>query len=129
MVQKFIIQVGIVLFCLLIYIIPVFSQTDMKQIEDKAFENPQRPPVVFNHDSHNQKAQLYDCSICHHVYKNGERVPRAMSVGQKCSDCHQVKGNNENKIGLMNAYHKQCIECHQTKNKGPMACGECHVKK
>jgi hypothetical protein len=27
------------------------------------------------------------------------------------------------------AYHKQCKDCHVEMKKGPVACGECHVKR
>jgi hypothetical protein len=106
----------------------VFSQTNMKVIQDEAFQSPQRPPAVFVHDEHNMKAKIYDCSICHHVYQDGKKVPNAMSIGQGCSDCHKVNGDGDNPIELMDAYHQQCIECHQEQGKGPLTCGECHVR-
>jgi len=115
------------LFC--IYSLLCFAQEDMKFIKSPAFKTYQRPPAVFVHDKHNEKAGLYDCSICHHVYENGKLVEGAMSVGQSCSDCHKVKKSVADMTPLMEAYHKQCITCHKKRKKGPLACGECHVKK
>ncbi|GAB6888150.1 cytochrome c3 family protein [Desulfothermus okinawensis JCM 13304] len=106
-----------------------FAQEDMKFIKSPAFKSHQRPPAIFEHDKHNEKAEIYDCSVCHHVYENGKLVEGGMSVGQPCSDCHKLKKTKENRIPLMDAYHKQCITCHQKRKKGPLACGECHVKK
>ncbi|MBA4358368.1 MAG: acidic cytochrome c3, partial [Desulfovibrio sp.] len=42
-------------------------------------------------------------------------------------DCHKVKPAGK-ATGLQRAYHKQCIDCHRTKGKGPLACGQCHVR-
>ncbi len=106
----------------------VFSQTNMKVVQDEAFKDPQRPPAVFVHDEHNMKAEIYDCSVCHHVYQNGTKVPNAMSVGKGCSDCHKIDASDDNPVELMDAYHRQCMGCHQDKGKGPLMCGECHVK-
>lgn len=105
-----------------------FSQSDMQVVDNPAFENKQRPAAVFVHDKHNEQAEIYDCSVCHHVYENGELVEGAMSVGQGCADCHSLEGDDENPMGLMEAYHQQCIACHQQEEEGPLACGECHVK-
>ncbi len=105
------------------------AQEDMKFIKSPAFKKHQRPPAVFYHDQHNEKAGIEDCSICHHYYENGKLVEGAMSVGQPCSDCHHLKKYKGNKIPLMDAYHNRCIQCHKQRKKGPLACGECHVKK
>jgi len=105
-----------------------FTQPDMKMIQDEAFEDRQRPPVVFEHDVHNAKAELYDCSVCHHLYEDGELVADGMSVDQECSECHSVSGGSSSRIELMDAYHRQCIGCHSKQKEGPLTCGECHVK-
>ena len=85
------------LFCIL----PIgiaFSQADMKVLSEEAFPDDQRPPAVFVHDEHNAKAKLYDCSVCHHVYKDGQKVQGAMSVGQGCSDCHSIQAGPDNSM-------------------------------
>jgi hypothetical protein len=30
--------------------------------------------------------------------------------------------------GLTKAFHTNCKGCHENKNKGPVMCGECHVR-
>lgn len=105
------------------------AQEDMREINDPAFQSHQRPPALFNHDQHNEKASLYDCSVCHHLYEKGKLLEGEMSVGQHCSECHGLKATDKNKVALMDAYHKQCISCHKEQKKGPITCGECHQRK
>ncbi|NJB69524.1 cytochrome c553 [Desulfobaculum xiamenense] len=105
-----------------------YSQDDIVQLDDPAFNGGQRPPAVFAHDLHNEKAEIDDCAACHHVYENGQRVEGQDSVGTSCSECHELK-NKGSQPGLMLAYHKQCKTCHEEKGKGPVACGECHTGK
>ncbi len=108
--------------------VSVFAQSDMLAVDNPGFKDKQRPPAVFVHDEHNEQAAIYDCSICHHIYEDGELVEGAMSVDMGCADCHSLEPDKENSIGLMDAYHGQCIGCHKQKDQGPLACGECHVK-
>ncbi|MDQ7032309.1 MAG: cytochrome c3 family protein [Desulfonauticus sp.] len=93
----------------------------------KEFKSPERPRVIFHHDLHNEKAHIENCSVCHHVYKNGKLVPDESSEDQPCSSCHKVhpvKGDNP--ISLREAYHKRCMGCHLKEKRGPVMCGECH---
>jgi len=109
-----------------------FSQETL--ILGQEFKHPRRPRVVFDHDTHNEKAHLDDCSICHHVYKNGKLVEGESSEDQKCSSCHKINpeeneghtGQEENEVSLREAYHKRCIGCHLKRKKGPIMCNECH---
>lgn len=103
------------------------SQDDIMELKADAFDKHSRPAAVFMHDDHNEKAELYDCNVCHHVYEDGKFMEDDDSVGIPCSDCHGLEANGS-QPGLMTAYHKQCKGCHQDKAKGPLACGECHVK-
>ncbi len=127
---KFGLGLGIIICFVFIFIMAIsYDQEDMKEIYSPAFKTHQRPPAIFIHDKHNEKAGLDDCSICHHLYENGKLVEGGMSVGEPCSECHKLTKTKDNKIPLMEAYHKMCIGCHKKRGKGPMACGECHVKK
>jgi hypothetical protein len=103
------------------------SQEDMKTLAPAAFKTRQRPPAVFVHDKHNEKAQISDCVVCHHGGKDGKIDKSASTEGTPCSECHQVAPKDKT-TGLMKAYHKQCIGCHRAKNKGPVACGQCHKR-
>ena len=82
---------------------------------------------MFKHDAHNEAAEIDECARCHHVYEDGKLVEDEDSVGTPCSDCHTLAAQG-GQPGLMSAYHKQCKGCHEAEGKGPMACGQCHVK-
>lgn len=115
------------LLCLALGATPVLSQDDMTQLAPEAFENPQRPPSVFVHDAHNEKAGLEECYVCHHM-DGSAPDPDDTSEGTPCADCHDLEGG-DGATGLIDAYHKQCKGCHEKEGKGPVACGECHVRK
>ena len=82
----------------------------LNQVKEKA------KAVTFKHKLH---AQSVPCASCHHTMAK----PR-------CSDCHKKTKQGE-AMGLTEAYHEQCIECHKkqgekVKKKLPVKCGECH---
>ena len=108
-------------------LLPAFSQEDMEVVDNEGFTKKQRPPVVFRHDEHNETAQIEDCSECHHVYENGQKLEDESSEDQSCSDCHDEKGA-ENNPGLKKAFHSNCKGCHLEQKKGPIMCGKCHVR-
>ena len=95
------------------------SQEDMMFIDNSAFDKPQRPPAVFKHDEHNE---------CHHVYDDdGNFMEDESSEDQSCSDCHDLEPSGK-KPGLMKAFHRNCKDCHRQQKKGPLMCGQCHVR-
>jgi hypothetical protein len=104
-----------------------WSQDDMTVVDNAAFDNPQRTPSVFVHDSHNETVGIDDCAECHHVYEDGKRVEGESSEDQSCSDCHDLQGSG-GQPSLVKAFHTNCKGCHQAQNKGPIMCGECHIK-
>ena len=105
------------------------SQEDMLFIDNSAFDNPQRPPAVFKHDEHNEIAQIEDCNQCHHVYDDsGNLLQDESSEDQRCSDCHELQISG-NKPALIKAFHRNCKGCHLERKKGPIMCGQCHVRK
>src|SRR5512136_847364 len=61
--------------------------------------------VSFNHKAHSEAAS---CKDCHHM---GE-------VTQKCNSCHTADA----KLTAKDAFHKNCIDCHKAKEKGPTGC-------
>lgn len=103
------------------------AQQDMKNLAPAAFGKLTRPPAVFVHDAHNEKAGLSDCVVCHHGAKDGKQDKTASTEGTPCAECHLVKAP-KGKTDLTHAYHKQCIGCHKAKGKGPVACGQCHKR-
>lgn len=107
-----------------------FSQGDPERLSISAFETPRRPGAVFSHDGHNEKAGISNnCAVCHHVYENKKQVPDESSEDRQCSDCHALKSSPENSIALLPAFHRQCRECHFNSGKGPVLCGQCHIKR
>ena len=100
---------------------------DMIVVDTRAFGKPQRVASVFVHDEHNEAAELEDCSECHHVYEDGQKVEDESSEDQSCAECHELKSSG-NQPDLMSAFHQNCKGCHQELKKGPITCGECHRK-
>lgn len=113
----------------IMYMAPAaFSQDDMTMVPADAFGTLERPLVPFAHDAHNEKAELDDCVVCHHSKTDdGKMDMENSSDGESCASCHAVE-RTDGGTPLMRAYHLQCIDCHQKALKGPVACGECHVK-
>ena len=104
-----------------------WSQDDLTVVDNSVFASPQRPSSVFVHDEHNETAGIDDCAECHHVYEDGKRIEDESSEDQSCSECHDLEGSND-QPSLIKAFHLNCKGCHQAQNKGPIMCGECHIK-
>ncbi len=112
----------------LVWAVSVTAQSDMTVVKDPAFTDEQRPPSVFTHDAHNEKAKIDDCVVCHHGGSKGKIVPGESSEGTPCSECHKV-APKDGTTPLREAFHKQCLECHKkSQPKGPTACGGCHTR-
>ena len=105
----------------------VFAQEDMRVIDNSVFENPKRPPAVFKHDDHNELAGIEDCNQCHHIYEDGKLLEDESSEDQRCADCHKMQDSGR-VPGLMLAFHTNCKSCHREQRKGPLMCGQCHVR-
>ncbi len=104
-----------------------YSQEDMTAIDNQVFESPKRPPAVFRHDQHNESAAIEECNVCHHLYEDGKLVEDESSEDQRCADCHEMRDIGR-KPGLVEAFHTNCKSCHREKKKGPLMCGQCHVR-
>jgi hypothetical protein len=112
----------------LIFLISGHCQEDMRYVSADPFVKPRRPPAVFRHVEHNELAQIEECYVCHHVYDdNGQLVEDESSEDQSCADCHAL-ARSGNSPALMKAYHANCKGCHKQKKKGPLMCGQCHVR-
>ena len=107
--------------------VSAYSQDEMEFVDNSVFENPERVSSVFLHDEHNEKAELEECNECHHIYEDEKLVEDESSEDQKCSECHEMKASG-NMPALMKAYHTNCKGCHLEEKKGPIMCGECHIK-
>ena len=107
--------------------VKVTAQEDMIAIDNQVFGIPKRPPAVFEHDPHNELAAIEECNICHHIYEDGKLIEGESSEDQSCVDCHEMQDAGQ-KPGLMKAFHTNCKSCHREKKKGPLMCGQCHVR-
>jgi len=107
--------------------LPALSQEDLMVVKDDGFPKRQRPPAVFEHDNHNETAEIEECNECHHIYESGEKKEDESSEDQLCSDCHSAN-SSDSQPGLKKAFHLSCKGCHLEKKKGPIICGECHVR-
>ena len=50
-----------------------------------------RTSVPFEHDTHNENADIYECNLCHHVYEDGKLLEDESSEDSSCSDCHDLE--------------------------------------
>lgn len=113
---------------LLATVITAASQGGSPFVQDSALDSHMRPPVPFDHDAHNQKAGIFECNVCHHMYENGKLLEDRASIGMECSACHQDKDQNP-PMEVISAYHRQCRGCHLEEGTGPVLCSQCHKKK
>lgn len=114
--------------CGTLFMANAWSQEDMRTVSPDAFIDPQRPAAVFLHDAHNEKAGIENCNQCHHVYEDGKLVEDESSEDRRCADCHGLEDAGR-QPGLRRAFHFNCKGCHQEKKKGPVMCGECHIRR
>lgn len=110
-----------------VLLLPAFSQEDMEVVDNEGFSQKQRPPAVFRHEEHNEKASIEECSECHHIYEDGKKLEDESSEDQSCSECHDEEGSGD-QLGLRKAFHTNCKGCHLQNKKGPIMCGQCHVR-
>jgi hypothetical protein len=126
--NKKVLCIAVVLVAGLIFLISAHCQEDMQFVGNDAFVKTRRPPAVFRHDEHNEAAGIEACSVCHHVYdETGNLAEDESSEDQSCSDCHELARAGR-KPALMKAFHTNCKGCHKQMKKGPLMCGQCHVR-
>lgn len=88
-----------------------------------------RPISQFDHDTHNEVADLEEaCALCHHRFdENGEIMPDESSEEMACRECHSSEETGCPKTEA--AFHNRCKGCHLAIQQGPIACGQCHANK
>ena len=101
------------------------AQEDILAVDDSGFSSRIRPDAVFNHEEHNEAAEL-DCAVCHHVYEDGVLIEDETSEDSECSECHG--STDPRNLDLVAKYHKRCKGCHEEEGRGPVVCSSCHVK-
>jgi len=105
-----------------------YCQEDISFVHDSAFTEPMRASVPFLHDQHNEMADIEDCSECHHVWEDGNKLEGDSSEDKECSECHLSHDAGDTEMDLIKAYHDNCKGCHMSQKAGPIQCSECHIK-
>ena len=105
---------------------------DLK-IENQGYTKDKKGPVALSHKKHNEEFKIA-CTECHHDYKDGKNVWKDGDPVKKCVECHNPLKKEGNIDKLMNAYHKNCKDCHKEaakdgKNAPFKKCNDCHEKK
>ena len=97
--------------------------------------------VLFDHKTHTSDAGYgISCADCHHHPEDNESGSLACSdchlssdqgdagPPAACMECHETDELED--IDLTNkkdAFHSQCIKCHQEFEAGPEKCTSCHI--
>ncbi len=125
--MKTIKQIGLVFICVL-FASGLYAFSDDIELGGEDI----RGPVMFPHEFHMGEI---DCMECHHDMQGGENVLNEHDLEDDnpdilCGACH----NPKEKIERMEAFHYQCIGCHNNykmtaEPTGPTMCGECHIIK
>ena len=99
----------------------------------KDFGGLKRGAVAFTHDKHTEAYKL-ECTSCHHKYDPKQPGKNLWEMGDEtsCAACHGGAKPTA-KLSLQDAYHKNCIACHQNPagklKNGPRSCAGCHEVK
>ncbi len=126
MKKSAVVMLASVLICAVVFV-AAHSQEDMAFVDNSVFPKPERTASVFKHDEHNEMAGIEECNECHHLYEEGQLLEDESSEDQRCSECHALEAVGD-QPDLMKAFHSNCKGCHVKEQKGPIMCGECHVK-
>lgn len=128
LMRKNILFIGVLVGVLVLAVMTANSQDDIEYVDDSGFASTMRPLPGFKHDEHNEKADIWECNVCHHVYdEDGNLIEDESSEDYECSECHGAQGD-EYPMDLVRRYHQNCKGCHLDQKAGPITCGECHAK-
>ncbi|MDY6971152.1 MAG: cytochrome c3 family protein [Thermodesulfobacteriota bacterium] len=76
--------------------------------------------VLFDHSAHAEEDGYgIECIDCHHDLEDDMERPSA------CGECHEV--DSEDSVNRADAFHMQCIGCHEDAGEAPSKCAECHA--
>jgi hypothetical protein len=96
--------------------------------------------VLFDHEAHTSEMHYgLSCYDCHHHPTDDEESLTACGdchlatdtvdgPPEKCIECHDADEIEDTEmLKRADAFHDQCIKCHQDFEAGPVACAACHV--
>ncbi|MCS7203327.1 MAG: cytochrome c family protein [Thermodesulfovibrio sp.] len=102
-----------------------FVHAQPKDVYMLHWEGAKFPPTEFTHKKHAEDYKI-DCKDCHH------KDPNPAEKVEKCISCHDIAEAKGGAPKAMDAYHKNCIDCHKKENEAgksaPVKCNECHKK-
>lgn len=79
---------------------------------------------------HAQKGENSICAGCHHRTEQSAAQTKKVPA---CISCHtkSFEPSNLGKPGILAAYHRQCMGCHESMNQKPLSldCAKCHQPK
>lgn len=79
--------------------------------------------VLFDHQIHGSEVGYgAECADCHHELEAGE-----IEGAEACGACHEAESDDEDMPNRSDAFHQQCIGCHQDYGSGPEECAACHI--
>lgn len=89
------------------------------------WEGAKFPPTEFTHKKHAEDYKIA-CKECHHKDEDPAKGVK------KCISCHDIAEAKGDAPKAMDAYHKNCIDCHKKENEAgkaaPTKCNDCHKK-
>jgi hypothetical protein len=95
--------------------------------------------VLFDHKTHTAESGYdFACTDCHHHFVEDEadiqscnacHLPKnADKSALACGDCHEAEEVEDTVVqSRPDAFHTQCISCHDDGDAGPVECASCHV--
>jgi len=99
--------------------------------------------VLFDHKIHTSDSGYgFSCSDCHHHPEAEEDQEDLRACGdchslsekvetvnnQTCMECHELEDIEDSEVIIQSeAFHSQCIGCHQESEAGPEECESCHM--
>jgi hypothetical protein len=79
--------------------------------------------VLFDHKTHAaETGYAISCGDCHHTLAEDE-----YEYAGSCMECHELESDDEDVPKRSDAFHMQCIGCHEDFGAGARECAECHV--
>ena len=77
---------------------------------------------AFDHDTHaDEDGYGIDCIECHHAWdEDSDEDPVS------CGECHEEVSDDPDMLNLVDAFHQQCIGCHEEDGTAPTDCSACH---
>ena len=79
--------------------------------------------VLFDHQTHTVDTGYgLSCEDCHHTLEDDDEE-------YTCTGCHEPDLEEEDVPNQIDAFHLQCIGCHEQFDAGPIECETCHAMK